>query len=150
MTLYYDICSIKLLTLLHSLTFFLRVHAAGLSSSSFYKHHSAIHDTIKGRLVPSYLTNMCPILSQEFYTSLLAHGQQGEMDLMDFVRDAMFEAVVKQLFGHDNVPQEKVCELSLAGPFPAFQCSLLNILVLLPAGQDERVHSKVCEIRCRL
>ena len=31
------------------------------------------------------------------------------MDLMDFVRDAMFEAVVRQLFGHDNVPQEKVC-----------------------------------------
>lgn len=85
------------------------LHAAGLSSSSFYKHHSAIHDTIKGRLVPTYLTKMCPILSQEFYTSLLAHGREGEMDLMDFVRDAMFEAVVRQLFGHDNVPQEKVC-----------------------------------------
>lgn len=83
--------------------------AAGLSSSSFFKHHSAIHDTIKGRLVPSYLTKMCPILSQEFYTSLLDHGRQGEMDLMDFVRDAMFEAVVRQLFGHDNVPREKVC-----------------------------------------
>ena len=30
------------------------------------------------------------------------------MNLMDFVRDAMFEAVVRQLFGHNNVPQEKV------------------------------------------
>ena len=151
MTLYYGIFSFNLLTLLHhSLTFFLRVHAAGLSSSSFYEHHSAIHDTIKGRLIPSYLMKMCPVLSQEFYTSLLAHGRQGEMDLMDFVRDAMFEAVVKQLFGHDNVPQEKVCEHKLGRPIPRFQCSLLNILVLLPAGQDERVHSKVCEIRCRL
>jgi len=27
---------------------------------------------------------------------------------MDFVRDAMFEAVVKQLFGKDNVPQTRV------------------------------------------
>ena len=27
---------------------------------------------------------------------------------MDFVREAMFEAVVRQLFGADNVPKEKV------------------------------------------
>ena len=27
---------------------------------------------------------------------------------MDFVRDAMFDCVVKQLFGHDNVPANKV------------------------------------------
>ena len=30
------------------------------------------------------------------------------MDLMDFVRDAMFESVVRQLFGEDNVPQTRV------------------------------------------
>ena len=54
---------------------------------------------------------MCPVLSEEFHTSLLSHGEQGEIDLMDFVRNAMFEAVVKQLFGHDNVPQEKVCSI---------------------------------------
>ena len=81
---------------------------AGLSSESFFKYHSAIHDTIKGRLVPSYLSKMCPLLSQEFQTSLLQHGNGGEMDLIDFVRDPMFEAVVKQLFGHDNVPKERV------------------------------------------
>ena len=69
-----------------------------------------MHDTIKGRLVPSYLATMCPVLSREFHTSLLSHGGQGEMELMDFVRDAMFEAVVKQLFGHENVPQDKVHE----------------------------------------
>ena len=30
------------------------------------------------------------------------------MDLMDFIRDAMFESVVRQLFGEDNVPQTRV------------------------------------------
>ena len=83
-------------------------NAAGLSSKSFFKYHSAIHDTIKGRLVPNYLTTLCPILSQEFYRSLCYHGEQGEMDLMDFIRDAMFESVVRQLFGEENVPQTRV------------------------------------------
>ena len=30
------------------------------------------------------------------------------MDLMDFIRDAMFESVVRQLFGEENVPQTRV------------------------------------------
>ena len=83
-------------------------NTAGLSSKSFFKYHSAIHDTIKGRLVPNYITKLCPILSQEFYRSLCYHGEEGEMDLMDFIRDAMFESVVRQLFGEDNVPQTRV------------------------------------------
>ena len=52
---------------------------------------------------------MCPILSAEFNNSLSCHGNNGEVDLMDFVRDPMFEAVVKQLFGRNNVPEKKVC-----------------------------------------
>ena len=51
---------------------------------------------------------MCPILSAEFNKSLGCHGNSGEMDLMDFVRDPMFEAVVIQLFGRENVPQKTV------------------------------------------
>ena len=33
------------------------------------------------------------------------------MELMEFVRSAMFDAVVKRLFGHQNVPQTKVNKL---------------------------------------
>ena len=83
------------------------LHIAGLSSESFYKHHSAIHDTIKGRLIPNYITKLCPILSEGFQKSLSSHGNEGEMELMDFVRDPMFEAVVRQLFGRENVPKSK-------------------------------------------
>lgn len=90
------------------MNFIIMHFVAGVSSESFFKHHSAVHDTIKGRLVPTYLSKMCPILCQEFHTSLLQHGNGGEMELMDFVRDPMFEAVVRQLFGQENVPKERV------------------------------------------
>ncbi|XP_064397824.1 24-hydroxycholesterol 7-alpha-hydroxylase-like [Halichondria panicea] len=80
------------------------MRAAGVPAQSFFKHHSAIHDTIKGQLIPSYLTSMCPSLSAELNNSLSCHGNSGEAELMDFVRDPMFEAVVRQLFGKENVP----------------------------------------------
>ncbi len=83
-------------------------HTAGVPAQSFFKHHSAIHDTIKGQLIPSYLTSMCPSLSAEFNNSLSCHGNSGEAELMDFVRDPMFEAVVRQLFGKENVPSTRV------------------------------------------
>ncbi len=83
-------------------------HTAGVPAQSFFKHHSAIHDTIKGQLIPSYLTSMCPTLSAELNNSLGCHGNSGEMELMDFVRDPMFEAVVRQLFGKENVPFTRV------------------------------------------
>ena len=85
--------------------------SAGLSSQSFFSYHTAIHDTVKGRLASSYLTKMCPVLSRGFYDSLRCHDDEGEMELMEFVRSAMFDAVVKQLFGHQNVPQTKVNKL---------------------------------------
>ena len=83
-------------------------HTAGVPAQSFFKHHSAIHDTIKGQLIPSYLTSMCPSLSAELNNSLSCHGNSGEAELMDFVRDPMFEAVVRQLFGKENVPSTRV------------------------------------------
>ena len=39
-------------------------HPGGLSTASFFQHHSDIHDAIKGKLVPTYLTKLCPILSR--------------------------------------------------------------------------------------
>ena len=105
-------------------------NTGGLSQKSFFKYHTAIHDTIKGCLVPTFVSRLCPVLSQEFYRCLSFYGDQGEMDLMDFVRDAMFEAVVKQLFGKDNVPQTRVRLLIVfVYPFCAFILALYHFLV---------------------
>ena len=59
------------------------------------------------------MTTMCPKLSHGFYVSLCSHGDDGEMELMDFVRHAMFEAVVRELFGQENTPKTQVRFLSL-------------------------------------
>jgi len=60
-------------------------NTGGLSQESFFKYHTAIHDTIKGCLVPTYVTRLCPVLSQEFLqTAFLSYGDQGEMVLDGF------------------------------------------------------------------
>ncbi len=82
-------------------------YTAGITPSSFSCHHTTIHDSLKGRL-SSTTAPLCHALSAEFATCLSCYGNGGEMELMDFVRDAMFEAVVRQLFGADNMPREKV------------------------------------------
>ena len=107
--------------------------AAGISPSSFSTHHTTIHDSLKGRLSSTTAT-LCHALSAEFYSSLGCHGDAGEMELMDFVRDAMFKSVVRQLFGTENVPAEKVglarrpgCDNELLpSPLPFFPL-LLNL-----------------------
>lgn len=78
-----------------------------MSPSSFSAHHTPLHDALKGRLSAT-TSHLCHALSQEFHACLSSYGDSGEMQLMDFVRDAMFEAVVRQLFGKDNVPTKKV------------------------------------------
>jgi hypothetical protein len=81
--------------------------AAGISPTSFSAHHTTIHDSLKGRLSSS-TGPLCHALSAEFHSTLGYHGDAGEIELMDFVRDAMFESVVRQLFGARNVPTGKV------------------------------------------
>lgn len=68
---------------------------------------------VKGKLIPSYLAELCPHLSQEFHDTLSDYGSEGEMELMDFVRHSMFESVVRRLFGSENIPQtrEKLREM---------------------------------------
>jgi 24-hydroxycholesterol 7alpha-hydroxylase len=80
------------------------MRAAGLSTSSFFKHHSDIHDAMKAKLVPTYISHLCPALSKGFHSSFSKFGAGGEMDLMTFVRQNMFDSVVTQLFGAENVP----------------------------------------------
>ena len=44
---------------------------------------------------------------------------------MDFIRNAMFEAVLKQIYGQDNVPQTRVClPVVFVHPFCAFNALL--------------------------
>lgn len=79
---------------------------AGIKPSSFSRHHTDIHDSLKGRLSSSTAT-LCHALSNHFHHTLCSYGDAGEMQLMHFVRDAMFQSVVTQLFGEDNVPVKK-------------------------------------------
>lgn len=68
---------------------------------------------MKGKLIPSNINNLCPSVSRDFHATLLVHGASGEIDLMDFVRDSIFESAVKKAYGKDNVPKEKVCRYYL-------------------------------------
>lgn len=86
----------------------LSLSSAGIPFRSFYQHHTNIHDTIKGRLTPQYMTEMCPLLSQRFHHELRKRGERGTMELMEFVRCVMFPAVVQQLFGPENLKLSQV------------------------------------------
>ena len=100
------------LSIFHLNLLFLSSHyhhaPAGIPFQSFYQHHTTIHDTIKGRLTPQYMTEMCPVLSEKFYHHLNERGKKDEGDLMDFVRSVMFPAVVYQLFGQENIKLTEV------------------------------------------
>ena len=58
--------------------------------------------------MPACVARICPTLSEKFYSCLNSYGDEGEMDLMEFVRHAMFEAVVREFFGSENAPQTQV------------------------------------------
>ncbi|CAI8057545.1 24-hydroxycholesterol 7-alpha-hydroxylase, partial [Geodia barretti] len=94
--------------------------AAGLSTASFFKYHSSIHDAVKAKLVPSYIAKLCPKLCRDLYGSFRKLGDDGEMDLMSFVRRTMFDSVVRQLFGADNVPETETGMRELERKFVKF------------------------------
>ena len=52
------------------------------------------------------MRELVPKLGQRFSTVLDSYADQGEMDLMEFVKVAMFTAVVKEIFGDDFVPAD--------------------------------------------
>ena len=85
-----------------------KINLAGVQGDVFFKYHWACHKALKGHF-SSTTAVLCPIMSSEFFSSLNAHGEGGEKEMYDFVQEAMFEAVTKELFGRDNVPKNKVC-----------------------------------------
>ena len=90
----------------HKVCVRLSVLVAGVPRSSFHQHHTSVHDGVKGRLT-AQLGLLCPALSAQLYRQLHSwlDGRigGGAVELMDFVRGTMFPAVVRQLFGTDNI-----------------------------------------------
>jgi 24-hydroxycholesterol 7alpha-hydroxylase len=81
-------------------------NTAGIPQEAFLLHHTTLHDTVKGTFIPASMRELVPKLGQRFSTVLDSYADQGEMDLMEFVKVAMFTAVVKEIFGDDFVPAD--------------------------------------------
>ena len=95
-------------------SYILITYTANVSKSSFFDHHTTVHDTVKSRLTPSYMSTLCQNLSRAFHSNILdCVDKFGEtkMDLMQFVRSSMFPPVVEELFGKDNLLLTKVSEV---------------------------------------
>ncbi len=82
-------------------------YTAGITSDAFYKYHMTGHEAMKGG-ISSTTSALCPVMCEEFRSSLDSNDDSGERQLMNFVQEAMFQAVTRELFGRDNVPKNKV------------------------------------------
>ena len=85
---------------------------AGVSKLSFFTHHTAMHDLMKGNFVPSQLHASCEQLSRKFYDrmiSMVTDGNEVKVELLTLVKSIMFPSVVSHLFGDDILPEGKVC-----------------------------------------
>lgn len=83
------------------------VTIAGITGADFFKCHMACHESLKGCFT-SKAAPLCPVMCTEFHLSLSSYGESGEKEMYDFVQEAMFESVTRELFGRDNVPKDKV------------------------------------------
>ena len=59
-------------------------------------------------------------LSTDLYNGFSKFGQKGEMELMSFVRQTMFDTVMRLLFGSKNVPQTEAGMRELEQKFIKF------------------------------
>ena len=51
--------------------------AGDVPAEPFYENHTKIHDTVKGRLAPAFLTPFCNSLSNKFRDYIKAWGTKG-------------------------------------------------------------------------
>ena len=56
----------------------------------------------------------------DLYDGFLKFGKEGEIELMSFVRQTMFDSVVRQLFGSENMPQTEAGMRELEQKFVKF------------------------------
>ncbi|XP_065827980.1 24-hydroxycholesterol 7-alpha-hydroxylase-like isoform X2 [Oscarella lobularis] len=82
--------------------------AAGISASSYARHHKQIHDAVKGRLSRIQLSRFCETLAQSFRQKFLELGQGGEADLMKTIRNVLFVSTVPLLFGKETLPEDEL------------------------------------------
>ena len=110
-------------------------YTANVSKSSFFDHHTTLHDTVKSRLTPSYMSTLCQNLSRAFHSNILEcvdKSGETEIDLMQFVRSSMFPPVVEELFGKDNLLLTKVSEV----------CVIYTRLVIFSFSKDEMLNAQ--------
>lgn len=84
--------------------------AAGVSKSSFFTHHTSMHDLIKGNFVPAHLHASCEQLSKKLYgrmVGMVTDSNGIKVELLTLVKSIMFPAVVSHLFGDDILPEGK-------------------------------------------
>ena len=62
------------------------------------------------------------------YDCLSKFGRDGEMDLMSFVRQAMFDSVMRELYGSKNLPQTETGMRELEHKFVKYSEGLENVI----------------------
>lgn len=118
-------------------------YAAGLPSDEFMKYHMTCHEKLKGHFASSTAV-LCPAMCSEFHSSLFSYGETGQKLMYDFVQEAMFEAITKELFGRDNMPKNKVswpplpglvCEVQLMYALSCIQVTTVELQLFILCSQ---------------
>ncbi|XP_063079822.1 24-hydroxycholesterol 7-alpha-hydroxylase [Engraulis encrasicolus] len=81
-------------------------NTASISKESFFKFHPACNALIKGRLTPGNTAMLANHLCDEFNEQLELLGDNGTGCLNDLVRSVMYPAVMSNLLGRCNSPQQ--------------------------------------------
>lgn len=84
------------------------IYIASIDPKSFCQYHTTIHDIFKGQLTSHHIDPLCQALSVAFHDQISSRVKDGEIELMQLVRNTMFTPVVKQLFGDENLQLSEV------------------------------------------
>ncbi|XP_013085318.2 24-hydroxycholesterol 7-alpha-hydroxylase-like isoform X2 [Biomphalaria glabrata] len=85
---------------------------ASVTEEAFFKNHTKIHDTVKGRLSFHKLPPFCETLHSKFKEHLVGiknqitikNGCEFEAELNDLVRSTMYKSIMDNLFGDGVLP----------------------------------------------
>ncbi|KAH9494668.1 hypothetical protein Btru_020478 [Bulinus truncatus] len=85
---------------------------ASVTEEAFFKNHTKIHDTVKGRLSVPKLSPYYPTLHSKFQEYLMIFKNQrpvncgSEIELYELVRSTMYKSVMENLFGAGTLPTD--------------------------------------------
>ncbi|BFZ25087.1 hypothetical protein BsWGS_28125 [Bradybaena similaris] len=87
-------------------------NVASVTPDVFFRNHTKIHDTLKGFLAATNLSDLTKNLFQEFKKHLSEIHKQNDTakstktELLQLVRSSMYKSVISNLFGSDILPVE--------------------------------------------